>query len=70
MSSPLLTKPHLLGKERARGGVVWRHHGIVAAETPLFAILLRREVIPAAQMTSERFQSLSVLETNNVIGTN
>src|SRR3974377_2290934 len=65
--SPLLAKPHLLGEARARGGVVWRPHGIVAAETPLFAILLRGEVIPAAQMPFERFQSLSVLETNDVI---
>src|ERR1700730_7282316 len=44
VSQPLLAEPHLLGEARTCGGVVRRHHGIVAAKTPVLAILRWCEV--------------------------
>jgi hypothetical protein len=60
VSRPLLPEPHLLGETRACGGVVRRNHGIIAAETPLLAILLWCEVVTGAHVPLERLEFLSV----------
>jgi P63C domain len=53
-SRSMLAEPHLFGEARACGGVFRRHHGIIAAETPLLAILLWCEVVIGAQVSLER----------------
>src|ERR1700692_1733570 len=63
----LLAEPHLLGESRSRRSVVWRHHRIVCRKTPLFAVLLGRQVIVGAQMPFERLELLPVLKANNVV---
>jgi hypothetical protein len=53
VSRPLLAEPHLFGETRACGGIVRRYRGIIAAKTPLLAILLWCEVVMGAQMSLE-----------------
>src|SRR5208337_3119722 len=67
VSLPMLAEPHLLGEARACDGVVRRHHGIIAAKTPLFAILLWCEVVMGAQMSLERLEFLAVLKADDVV---
>src|SRR5437868_14096490 len=65
---PLLAPTHLLGRLRPRGGIVRRNHRIVRRQAPLLAVLLRRYVVLGAQVTLERLELLSVLEADDVVG--
>jgi len=49
-AAALLAEPHLLGELRPCRGVIGRHHRIIRRQTPLFAILIRRDAVPRAQM--------------------
>jgi hypothetical protein len=53
VSRSLLAESHLFGETRAGGRIVRRYHGIIAAKTPLLAILLWCEVVMGAQVSLE-----------------
>jgi hypothetical protein len=67
-AAALLAKSHLLGKLRAGRGVIGRYHRVVRSQAPFLAILLGRHIVLRPQMTLERLELLSVLKTNDVIG--
>src|SRR5262249_48186150 len=57
----LLAEAHLLGKLRAGGRIIGRHHGIIRRKTPFVAVLLGRHVVLRAQVPLQRLELLSVL---------
>ena len=67
VSWPLLAESHLFGETRACGRIVRRYHGIIAAKTPLLAILLWCEVVMGAKVSLERLEFLSVLKADDVV---
>src|SRR4030081_265964 len=66
-ATALLAQPHLLGQFRAKRRIIWGGHGIVGAQSPFFAVLLGCHVVLGAEVTLERFEFLSVLQTNDVL---
>ena len=67
-SPPLLSETHLFGELRPRGRIVWRHHGVVAAQAPFFAILLWRHVVLRPQVTLEGLELFPILQTDDKFG--
>ena len=70
VSRSLLAESHLFGETRAGDRIVRRYHGIIAAKTPLLAILLWCEVVMGAQVSLERLEFLSVLKADDVVRRN
>jgi hypothetical protein len=70
VSRSLLAESHLFGETRACGRIVRRYHGIVAAKTPLLAILLWCEVVMGVQVSLERLEFISVLKADDVVWSN
>src|SRR5215471_11623961 len=67
-SPTLLPETHLLRQLRTRSGIIWCDHRIVGAQAPFFPILFRRHVVLRTQVTLERLEFLSVLQTDDVFG--
>ena len=65
----LSTEPHGLGQPGANGGVVRGDHRVVRRQTPLLAILRRRQ-IKGSEVPLQRLELLAVLQTHDVIGCN
>ena len=63
----MLPESDLFGERRARRSVIRGHHGIVARQFPLLAILLGRHA-ERAQMPPERFEPEAVVQAYEIIG--
>ena len=58
----------LLGKRRAMGRIVRRHHGIVVRQAPLRAVVVGRHVIAGLQMPLEHLHPDTVFQADQVVG--
>src|ERR1700728_188040 len=65
----LLSKPRRLRKSAAGSAVVRRHHWIIRGQIPFRPIFIRRQP-ELRQMPLEALEPLSVVEANEVIGSN
>jgi hypothetical protein len=64
---PLLAQPHLLGELRTCRGIIGRDHRVISRQVPLRAILIRRHPV-LAQVALQRFELLSIFQTDKVFG--
>jgi hypothetical protein len=67
-ASPLFPEPHLLGEPRTRRRIVGRDYRVISRSVPLRAILIRRHLVLGAQVALQRFELLSVFQTDEVFG--
>src|SRR5215207_6053716 len=63
----LLAEPHGLGQLRARGGVVRGHHGVVAWQAEILAVLLGGHVVARAQVALEALVLLPVEQADQEV---
>src|SRR5262252_1740932 len=63
----LLAETHLFSKLRSRRRIVWRDHRVVRRQSPFFAILFRGHIVLTAQVPSQGFKLLAVLQADEVI---